>query len=155
MALNGTWLTQFPIKPCGSVNFRVIQRSAAISAMSAFCKILLPCISKFSYKPLLLPKRYKEIKLRVTTLPVWFFELDDPMTAKKYEKRSTELQRRLTISEEAALFTCVSSEFAQRIRSGSIMKITTPCVDFLFLSRRCVSRSLSHYQKSKSKPYTM
>ena len=74
------------------------------------------------------------------------------MTAKKYEKRSTELQRRLTISEEAALFTCVSSEFAQRIRSGSIMKITTPCVDFLFLSRRCVSRSLSHYQKSNQNP---
>ena len=73
MALNGTWLTQFPIKPCGSVNFRVIQRSAAISAMSAFCKILLPCIRKFSYKPLLLPKRCKEIKLRVTTLPVFFF----------------------------------------------------------------------------------
>ena len=73
MTLNETWLTQFPIKPCGSVNFRVIQRSAAISAMSAFCKILLPCIRKFSYKPLLLPKRCKEIKLRVTTLPVFFF----------------------------------------------------------------------------------
>ena len=61
MALNGTWLTQFPIKPCGSVNFRVIQRSAAISAMSAFCKILLPCISKFSYKPLLLQSDIKKL----------------------------------------------------------------------------------------------
>lgn len=59
MTLNGTWLTQFPIKPCGSVNFRVIQRLAAISAMSAFCKIPLSCIklSMFSYKPLLLQKR--------------------------------------------------------------------------------------------------
>ena len=153
MALNGTWLTQFPIKPCGSVNFRVIQRSAAISAMSAFCKILLPCISKFNYKPLLLPKRYKEIKLRVTTLPVFFFELDDPITAKKYEKSSTELQWPLTIWKEAALFTCVSSEIPQRIRSGSIMcwlslPVTAVCVTFTVTLSKIKIKTLQ-YIKSR------
>ena len=98
MTLNGTWLTQFPIKPCGSVNFRVIQRSAAISAMSAFCKIPLRRIKVCSATNHYYSQSdYKEIKLRVTTSPVCFFELDDPITAKKYEKRSTELQRPLTI----------------------------------------------------------
>ena len=98
MTLNGTWLTHFPIKPCGSVNFRVIQRSAAISAMSAFCKIPLRRIKVCSATNHYYSQSdYKEIKLRVTTSPVCFFELDDPITAKKYEKRSTELQRPLTI----------------------------------------------------------